>query len=115
MVAFDQAIRGGHPHATAAGQPLRGRYYLHPSRFPLDQAPLDPPARHGQGRWDAAEGGDPDGCSPWTCRSGPATTPVSGPAGRGRRGTVTGGSSGGARTPRPTPGGRGSGLMEGTR
>ncbi|MGQ0837559.1 hypothetical protein [Actinokineospora sp.] len=78
-VAFDRAIRHGHPHATAQGQPLRGRYFLHRSCRPLDQVDLDPPVpakRHLRlitASAAAEEDGDPDGCSPWSCRSG---TPV---------------------------------------
>jgi hypothetical protein len=83
-VAFDAEIRGGSARANAAGVPLRGHMYLHRSRVPLDQAPID---RVTYSEWndrqgdlfdlaaDLAEDGDPDGCSPWTCRSGsPVTT-----------------------------------------
>ncbi|MDH2426476.1 hypothetical protein [Sphaerisporangium sp. TRM90804] len=61
-IAFDEAIRHGHPRGLAAGQPLRGTYYLHHSRRPLAQADLgqDPHVT------------EPEGCSPWACRSGPA-------------------------------------------
>lgn len=50
--------------------------YLHRSRVPLDQAPIDKVTK---GEWDdrqvdlldlIAEEGDPDGCSPYGCRSG---------------------------------------------
>ncbi|RKT69519.1 3'-phosphoadenosine 5'-phosphosulfate sulfotransferase (PAPS reductase)/FAD synthetase [Saccharothrix variisporea] len=70
-VAFDHAIRNGHPRATTHGQPLRGQYYLHRSCVPLDQADLDPPTR--QRHLNLAtthEDDDTDGCSPWSCRSG---------------------------------------------
>ncbi|MDT5024683.1 MAG: hypothetical protein QOE61_1109 [Micromonosporaceae bacterium] len=62
-VAFDHAIGNGSPRANANGQPLRGTFYLHASRVPLDQVPLRPRA------------GAPDGpgCVPWTC---PHTPPV---------------------------------------
>lgn len=72
VVAFDAAIRHGHPRATAAGQDLRGTYYLHHSRQPLGQADLDPAPRrrHSGAAADPGESGDPDGCSPWTCRTG---------------------------------------------
>jgi hypothetical protein len=74
--AFDKAIRAGSARATANGVPLRGQAYLRPSLKPLDEAPIDPPGidrkyRHlrlvitGE-QWE----GDPDGCSPWACRSG---------------------------------------------
>ena len=70
-VAFDHAIRNGHPAATTAGQPLRGQYFLHHSRVPLDLADLRPRRGH--------DGADPDGCSPWGCRSG---QPISGSTGK---------------------------------
>jgi hypothetical protein len=75
-VAFDRAIRRGHPHATRRGEPLRGQYFLHRSCMQLDKADLDTPARgkrHLRLVADAvtrAEDDDPDGCSPWSCRSG---------------------------------------------
>lgn len=76
-VAFDAAIRGG----NAMGKPLLGEAYLHSSRMPLSEAPIDRVSWH---EWktrqtnifdqiadaDLAEDGDPDGCSPWSCRSG---------------------------------------------
>lgn len=62
-VAFDHAIRHGSPHATAGGHPLRGTFYLHHSRAPLDQAPLRT-SSSGEGGLD-----EPDGCSPFTCRT----------------------------------------------
>jgi 3'-phosphoadenosine 5'-phosphosulfate sulfotransferase (PAPS reductase)/FAD synthetase len=61
-VAFDEAIRHGHPRANAAGRVARGTFYLHRSCVPLAQAPL--------GDTDEGVDGDPDGCSPWSCRSG---------------------------------------------
>lgn len=83
-VTFDAEIRDGSARANAAGAPLRGHMYLHRSRVPLDQAPID---RVTYVEWkdrqgdlfdladDMAEDGDPDGCSPWTCRSGQAVKP----------------------------------------
>jgi hypothetical protein len=81
-VAFDDAIRRGSARANAQGQELRGSMYLHRSRLPLDEAPIDWVTR---GEWsdrqgdildaiadELAENGDPDGCGPWTCRSGMA-------------------------------------------
>jgi hypothetical protein len=59
-VAFDAAIRHGSARANANGHPLRGTFWLHPSRRPLDQAPLRPAGDRATGR----------GCGPWTC---PAT------------------------------------------
>ncbi|WP_201296778.1 hypothetical protein [Nocardiopsis sp. FR26] len=83
-VDFDHAIRNGSARANAAGQELRGQMYLHRSRLPLDQAPIDRVTAHEwrqlQSSIDDAiadqlmEDGDPDGCSPWTCRSGAPVT-----------------------------------------
>ncbi|MFC9329062.1 hypothetical protein [Kitasatospora sp. NPDC057015] len=80
VVAFDRAIRSGNARATVEGTPLLGQVYLHRSRRPLDEAPIDRVTAH---EWasrqidvfdalaDAElESGDPDGCSPWSCRSG---------------------------------------------
>lgn len=80
-VEFDRAIRKG----GARGLPLNGEAFLHRSRIPLDIAPIDRVTRR---EWadrqtdlmdvladmDAGidEDGDPDGCSPYGCRSGDA-------------------------------------------
>jgi hypothetical protein len=76
-VAFDAAIRRG----GARGLPLDGQAFLHRSRVPLDQAPIDHwtrgdiAAATAQAQLDLFEDGDPDGCSPYGCRSGePITT-----------------------------------------
>jgi hypothetical protein len=75
-VEFDNAIRAGNARANANGRPLLGQAFLHPSLLPLDQAPIDAPPkrRHlrlvGQDEAENWEDGDPDGCSPWACRSG---------------------------------------------
>jgi hypothetical protein len=72
LVAFDHAIRNGSPRAIAEGKPLRGQFFIHRSLKPLDQVDLDPPTR-GHLRvvgGTAVEDDDPDGCSPWSCRSG---------------------------------------------
>lgn len=70
-VEFDRAYR--------VGPGMRHQRFLHISRLPLDQAPIDRirPVEWQQGSvldevHDAqlAEEGDPDGCSPWACRSG---------------------------------------------
>ena len=56
-VAFDAAIRNGSARANADGQPLRGRYFLHAQRVPLDEVVLRPRRR------DPAA----PGCGPFTC------------------------------------------------
>jgi len=66
-VEFDHAIRHGSARANAQGQPLRGAFYLHHSRVPLDQAALRPR------RVDPAE--EP-GCGPWLCPHTPPAGPV---------------------------------------
>jgi hypothetical protein len=74
-VAFDESIRKG----GARGLPLNGEAFLHRSRIPLSIAPIDRVTRtewaSRQGDlFDLNEDGDPDGCSPYGCRSGvPAT------------------------------------------
>jgi len=77
-VEFDKAIRHGYPHATTQGQELRGQYFLHCSCTPLDEADLYPPAASRLqlrlAATDPDEESDPDGCSPWACRSGTAVT-----------------------------------------
>jgi len=76
-VAFDGAIRRGGAH----GLPLDGQAFLHRSRVPLSIAPIDHVTRSeaaenfaaGQpSLLDLIEDGDPDGCSPYGCRSGVA-------------------------------------------
>lgn len=75
-VEFDQAIRKG----GARGLPLNGEAFLHAARVPLDQAPIDHvTAREWADRQTditdllpLLEDGDPDGCSPYGCRSGAA-------------------------------------------
>lgn len=78
-VEFDRAIRKGGVRRL----PLNGEAFLHRSRVPLDQAPIDHVTR---GEWAdrqgdlldvIAEGGDPDGCSPYGCRSGAPVAPGS--------------------------------------
>ncbi|AJE87397.1 hypothetical protein SLNWT_7021 [Streptomyces albus] len=76
VVAFDAAIRQGHAHANATGNRLLGEAFLHRSRVPLDEAPIDHvtaaewAARHPQLDADeqVLEEGVADGCSPWACR-----------------------------------------------
>lgn len=77
-VGFDEAIRKGGSH----GLPLNGEAFLHRSRVPLAIAPID---RVTSAEWKDRQGdifdviadaeiedGDPDGCSPYSCRSGEA-------------------------------------------
>ncbi len=72
LIEFDAAIRNGSPRATAEGKPLRGEFFIHRSLRPLDQVDLD--ATRGR---TSGEDDDPDGCSPFSCRSGrEATVPV---------------------------------------
>ena len=70
-VAFDEAIRKG----GARGLPLDGEAFLHASRIPLASAPIDRvTAKEWAGAqgdvFDTLEDGEPDGCSPYGCRSG---------------------------------------------
>lgn len=75
-VEFDEQIRKG----GASANPLRGQAFLHRSRVPLAVAPIDRVTAH---EWRSRQGdildaiadaqledGDPDGCSPYGCRSG---------------------------------------------
>lgn len=70
-VAFDAAIRDGGSNPLPAGHGA----YLHASLLPLAEAPIDRVTRN---EWkdrqadifDVIEEGDPDGCSPYGCRSG---------------------------------------------
>jgi hypothetical protein len=86
-VDFDAAIRAGSARANAMGKPLLGQAFLHRSRLPLDQAPID---RVGFQEWASRQGDalamlsvsdfeeslDDDrglgGCSPFNCRDGGA-------------------------------------------
>ncbi|ONH62359.1 hypothetical protein CcI49_02980 [Frankia sp. CcI49] len=68
-VAFDGEAR--------TGRGLDGQRFLHASRVPLELAPIDPPlltveAASLAGGAQDLEDGDPDGCSPYGCRSGSA-------------------------------------------
>jgi len=73
-VEFDRLIRKG----GARGEPMRGQAFLHSSLLPLDQAPIDivlpRDLRDDQSSifelLMIEEEGDPDGCSPYGCRSG---------------------------------------------
>jgi hypothetical protein len=71
-VAFDESIRKG----GARGLPLDGEAFLHRSRIPLKIAAIDHVTRseYHERQGDLLdlldEDGDPDGCSPYGCRSG---------------------------------------------
>ncbi|MGW2540728.1 hypothetical protein ACWC5I_07610 [Kitasatospora sp. NPDC001574] len=80
VVDFDAQIRAGNARANADGRPLLGQAYLHRSRIPLSEAPIDRLTRREllaleeQQAAEEAEFGPTDGCSPYSCRSGsPAT------------------------------------------
>nr|WP_119612218.1 hypothetical protein [Streptomyces acidiscabies] len=79
VVEFDAAIRQGNARANASGNPLLGQAFLHRSRVPLGEAPIDHvtaaewAARQAEigDHADAAdelEHGVTDGCSPCACR-----------------------------------------------
>ncbi|MGZ2362119.1 hypothetical protein LRE75_36590 [Streptomyces sp. 372A] len=78
VVAFDAAIRQGNARANASGNPLLGEAFLHRSRVPLAEAPIDhvTAAEWGAMQQELGDGEDPatleegvtDGCSPWACR-----------------------------------------------
>jgi hypothetical protein len=80
-VEFDRLIRKG----GARGLPFNGEAFLHASRVPLELAPIDRVTAH---EWKGRQGdildavadaqleeGDPDGCSPYGCRSGSRAAP----------------------------------------
>lgn len=83
VVAFDAAIRAGNARANATGNRLLGQAFLHRSRVPLDEAPIDHVTA---AEWAALqqeiadedvdtqelEDGVVDGCSPWACRGSEA-------------------------------------------
>lgn len=77
-VEFDEAIRKG----GARGAPLNGEAFLHRSRLPLSIAPINRVTRkeNQENQTDIfdqiAEVGDPDGCSPYGCRSGAPVGPT---------------------------------------
>ncbi|MFG3037098.1 hypothetical protein ACGFYZ_09365 [Streptomyces sp. NPDC048330] len=73
VVEFDAAIRQGNARANATGNKLLGEAFLHRSRVPLDQAPIDhvtaaERAALGDEAASALEDGVVNGCSPWSCR-----------------------------------------------
>ncbi|CBG70417.1 conserved hypothetical protein [Streptomyces scabiei 87.22] len=79
VVEFDAAIRKGNARANATGNRLLGEAFLHRSRVPLSEAPIDHVTA---AEWAAMqqeltdsgpdlqelEQGVVDGCSPWACR-----------------------------------------------
>lgn len=68
LVAFDKAIRHGSPRAIADGRPFHGEFFVHRSLRPLDEVDLTPPPQRHLAIVD--DDSEPDGCSPWSCRSG---------------------------------------------
>lgn len=76
VVEFEAAIRKGNARANATGNHLLGQAFLHRSRVPLDQAPIDHvtaaerAAHHNEptSSGEEPEKGVSDGCSPWACR-----------------------------------------------
>ncbi|WP_406346573.1 hypothetical protein OH787_06460 [Streptomyces sp. NBC_01547] len=80
VVAFDAAIRKGNARANATGNRLLGQAFLHRSRVPLSEAPIDHvtaaerAAMHQESGTDAEEleEGVANGCSPWACRGADA-------------------------------------------
>ncbi|MEU3553375.1 hypothetical protein [Streptomyces fragilis] len=79
VVAFDAAIRKGNARANASGNQLLGQAFLHRSRVPLAEAPIDHVTasewaamqrRLGDDSVDVEEleAGVVEGCSPWACR-----------------------------------------------
>ncbi|WP_433549099.1 hypothetical protein ACQPZG_31595 [Streptomyces sp. CA-294286] len=83
VVAFDAAIRKGNARANKTGNPLLGEAFLHRSRVPLSEAPIDHVTAAERAALqsqlpdetnaDELEYGITDGCSPWACRGeGPA-------------------------------------------
>ncbi|MGI5457508.1 hypothetical protein ACQEWB_30950 [Streptomyces sp. CA-249302] len=84
VVEFDAAIRKGNARANATGNLLLGQAFLHRSRIPLSEAPIDHVTA---AEWAALqqeidteeatqqlEEGVTDGCSPWACRGEIAAT-----------------------------------------
>jgi hypothetical protein len=79
VVKFDAAIRKGNARANATGNRLLGEAFLHRSRVPLSEAPIDhvtaaewaamqPELTDAGPDLEELEQGVIDGCSPWACR-----------------------------------------------
>lgn len=69
---FDAAIRQGNARANASGNRLLGQAFLHRSRVPLSEAPIDHVTAAERAALqiaaDELENGVVDGCSPRACR-----------------------------------------------
>jgi hypothetical protein len=89
VVAFDAAIRKGNARANATGSQLLGQAFLHRSRVPLSEAPIDHITAAERAALQGAsvdadepadaeklEHGVVDGCSPWACRGETVAEPV---------------------------------------
>ncbi|WP_408992095.1 hypothetical protein [Streptomyces sp. 1268] len=81
VVDFDARIREGNARANAFGNRLLGQAFLHRSRVPLSEAPIDHVTaaewaarqqevdeNNGPVDPEELERGVADGCSPWSCR-----------------------------------------------
>ncbi|UKA59188.1 hypothetical protein [Arthrobacter sp. FW306-2-2C-D06B] len=86
-VDFDASIRAGAARANAQGQPLLGQAFLHRSRLPLSEAPIDKVSYHEwagrqsdvlrmlavsefEEKLSAADNASMTGCSPFSCVTG---------------------------------------------
>ncbi|WP_406186140.1 hypothetical protein [Streptomyces sp. NBC_01006] len=85
VVAFDAAIRKGNARANATGNQLLGQAFLHRSRVPLSEAPIDHVTaaewaaiqQESDADLEELEQGVANGCSPWACRgSGSESEPT---------------------------------------
>ncbi|MFA7764901.1 hypothetical protein [Streptomyces sp. NRRL S-448] len=73
---FDAAIRKGNARANATGNQLLGQAFLHRSRIPLSEAPIDHVTaaelaaiqQESGADLEELEQGVANGCSPWACR-----------------------------------------------
>ncbi|MFI6808138.1 hypothetical protein ACIBO6_24510 [Streptomyces luteogriseus] len=85
VVKFDAAIRKGNARANATGNRLLGEAFLHRSRVPLCEAPIDhvtaaewaamqQQLTYAEPALEDLEQGVIDGCSPWACRGEVAQT-----------------------------------------
>lgn len=76
VVEFDAPIRKGNARANATGNQLLGQAFLHRSRVPLSEAPIDHVTAAEWAAIQQESGADPEelehgvanGCSPWACR-----------------------------------------------